>query len=71
MDIYTYIQLTSLLIAGLTINSPKFGSPSATLKPPEPVQQHLLAEASDKGCGDRDSSDSGQSDSRGSERRDK
>ena len=71
MHIYTSIQLTSLLIAGLTINSPKFGYALATLKQPEPIQQHLLAEASDKGYGDRDSSDSGQSDSRGSERRDK
>lgn len=71
MHIYKSIQLISLLIAGLTLNSPKFGSPSATLKQTDPVQQHLLAEASDKGCGDSDSSDSGQSDSRGSERRDK
>lgn len=71
MHIYTSIQLTSLLIAGLTINSPKFGYPSQKLKQPDPVQQHLLAEASDKGCGDTDSSDSGQSDSRGSQRRDK
>ncbi len=71
MHIYTSLQLTSLLIAGLTINSPKFGYPSQKLKQPDPVQQHLLAEASDKGCGDTDSSDSGQSDSRGSQRRDK
>ncbi len=71
MHIYTSIQLTSLLIAGLTINSPKFWYLSQYLKQPDPVQQHLLAEASDKGCGDTDSSDSGQSDSRGSQRRDK